>query len=74
MSRVYFYEVMMQERQHELEHALERQQQVQAALTGQQRHTVFRFSVLGRVLIRLGTRLVVWGQRLQPTHVPACTD
>ncbi len=72
MLHIDLIEQLIQERQQDWERALERQHQIRTALAGQQRHTAFRFALLSRVLIGLGTRLVGWGQHLQPA--PARTD
>ena len=73
MQNVYLEEVLMQARQHALERALERRHHLGAVLAGQQRHTVFRFPLLSKVLIGLGTLFIVWGQRLEPAPAPSIT-
>ncbi len=73
MQNVYLEEVLMQARQHALERALERRHYLGAVLAGLQRHTIFRFPLLSKVLIGLGTQFIDWGQRLQPAPAPSIT-
>jgi hypothetical protein len=71
MLNDYLEEVMMQARQHDLERTLERRRQLRAAQAEQQRRSAFRFTLLSKVLIALGTQFIVWGQRLQLAHAPS---
>ncbi len=68
MSNWYFDQIVLHERMNDVARAVERQRQIdQALVVRRQRRVILgRIAVAGsRVLIVVGRRLVMWGQRLQ---------
>jgi hypothetical protein len=74
MVNVYLEEARMQAQQRDLDRTLSRRAQRQAALAGQPSHRRLRFTLVNKVVVALGTRLIVWGHRLQQAQAPAITD
>ncbi len=74
MFNLYLIERLLHEREHELARELVRQDQRSAALAGQRQRRTHQFTLLSKVLVGVGTRLVCWGQRVQQAHPPASTS
>ncbi len=74
MVHLYLAEVLVQERQHDLERALIRRAHVHEALVARQPHRVRHATLPSRVFIALGTWLIAWGNRLHGAHAPVVQD
>ncbi len=74
MVNVYLDEVKMLSQQRDLDRTLSRRAQRQAALAGQPSHRRLRFTLVNKGVVRIGTRLIVWGHRLQQAQAPATPD
>ncbi len=71
MLDMYRAEMQVQTWQHDVERWLHQRAHLQEALATQHLQDGRRFPLRSRVLIALGTRLIVWGDRLQGTYPPS---
>ena len=71
MLPMYLAEIHMQEHRDAVDRALLRRAYLKEARLAQQHDRRRRVPLLRRLVLVLGTHLVVWGERLQQLHTPA---